>query len=379
MSSRLSETSIAVDSSRRVPFLNFPAQWAEEREELLPLLDDVFSRGAFVGGEEIERFESEAATYLGVRCVVALNSGTDALTLALRALGVGPGDEVITAANSFVASAAAIAHVGAVPVFADVLGDQTIDPSCVEAVISNRTRAIMPVHLTGRVADMGALGKIAARHGLALVEDAAQAFGSRDQGRFAGTFGIGAFSAHPLKNLNAAGDAGFITTNDDAIAERVRRLRNHGLHDRDTSVEFAFVSRMDGVQAVVLRFRLQRIGSVLARRAAHAARYDSLLAGVPAFVPTVREGSTHTYHLYVIQVPRRDELQTWLAQRGIETKIHYPTPIHLMPAAEKLGYRRGSLPRTEEQAARILSIPVNQWLTQSDVDYVAETIGAFYR
>ena len=380
MSSRPFDASIAAGSvSRRVPFVNFPAQWAEERETLRPILERVFEAGTFVGGEEVERFEAEAAAFLGVGSVVALNSGTDALILALLALGVGPGDEVITPSNSFVASTAAIVRVGATPVFADVTADQTIDPAAVEAALTSRTKAIMPVHLAGRVAAMGALSALASRHGIAIVEDAAQAFGSKDGEKYAGTFGVGAFSAHPLKNLNAAGDAGFIATDDAALAERVARLRNHGLLDRDTALEFGTVSRMDGLQAAILRYRLTRTFDVIARRSANARHYDALPARVPVVVPPVRPGSTHTYHLYVIQAPRRDDLRVWLAERGIETKIHYPTPIHLQPAARKLGYRRGSLPETERQAARILSIPINQSLRRDEIDYVAEAIEAFYR
>jgi dTDP-4-amino-4,6-dideoxygalactose transaminase len=339
----------------------------------------VFERGDFVGGADIEAFEDEVAAYTGAAHAIALNSGTDALLYALSALGIGPGDEVITPSNSFVASTATIAHAGATPVFADVLDDQMIDPAAVRAAITPRTKAIMPVHLTGRVAPMGALREIARAHHLAIVEDAAQAFGSTLGGKFAGTLGdIGAFSTHPLKNLNAAGDGGFVLTQDAAAAERIRGLRNHGFRDRDTALRFGFVSRMDTLQAAVLRFRLPRVAGVVARRRANAARYDALLDRAHAFVPSDPPQMFHTYHLYVVQVERRDELQAFLASRGIATKVHYPIPIHLQPAAEHLGYRRGSLPVTERQAERILSIPINQFLSPDDVDYVATAINEFY-
>jgi dTDP-4-amino-4,6-dideoxygalactose transaminase len=366
--------------ARTVPFLNFPAQYAEERDALTAAITRVFEKGDFVGGAEIEAFEHDVAAYSGAKYAVALNSGTDALIYALSALGIGRGDEVITPSNSFVASTAAIAHLGATPVFADVLDDQMIDPAAVEAAITPRTKAIMPVHLTGRVASMSDLTRVARTNGLAIVEDAAQAFGSTFDGRFAGTIGeAGAFSAHPLKNLNAAGDAGFVLTSDAAVAERIRGLRNHGFRDRDTALQFGFVSRMDTLQAAVLRVRLPRVAGVIARRRANAALYDAQLDRTAVFASPDAAEVFNTYHLYVIQIDRRDELQAHLTARGIATKVHYPVPIHLQPAAAGLGYGRGSLPMTERQADRILSIPINQFLASDDVAYVAAAINEFYR
>jgi dTDP-4-amino-4,6-dideoxygalactose transaminase len=367
-------------ATRTVPFLNFPAQFAEERDELTGAMLRVFEKGDFVGGAEIEAFERDVQAYTGVAHCIALNSGTDALLYGLSCLGIGRGDEVITPSNSFVASTAAIVHVGATPVFADVLDDQMIDPAAVEAAITPRTKAIMPVHLTGRVADMDALRAVAAKHKLAIIEDAAQAFGSKFGGAYAGTLGnVGAFSAHPLKNLNAGGDSGFVLTSDAAIAEKIRGLRNHGFVDRDTAMQFGFVSRMDTLQAAILRVRLPRVAGVVARRRANAALYDAQLDRSRVFVPIDARAMLNTYHLYVIQVDDRDALQAHLAARGVQTKIHYPVPIHLQPAAEKLGYKRGSLPMTERQADRILSIPINQFLGPDDIAYVATTIDEFYR
>jgi len=365
---------------RGVRYVDFGAQYAEEHAELMPLVEAVFERGDFIGGHDVARLEAEIAAYLGIEHVVTLNSGTDALVFALCALGIGRGDEVITAANSFVASAAAIAHIGATPVFADVLDDQTLDPAAVEAAIGPRTKALMPVHLTGRVADMDALGAIARKHGLAIIEDAAQAFGSKRGGRFAGTMGeIGAFSAHPLKNLNAAGDGGFVVTRDAALAERIRRLRNHGFRDRDTALEWGFVSRMDTVQAAVLRYRLAHVDGVIARRRANADRYRALLDRERAWFPIEAADQFNTHHLFVIQADHRDALARALADAGIETKVHYPTPIHLQPAAAKLGYAPGALPVTERQAGRILSLPINQFLTPDDIERVAGAINAYSR
>jgi dTDP-4-amino-4,6-dideoxygalactose transaminase len=370
--------STASVATRSVPFLDLPAQYEEEREELLPVIERVLRSGHFVGGDDIDLLEAELAEGLGAEHVIALNSGTDALILGLLALGIGPGDEVITPSNSFVASSAAIAHVGAVPVFADVLDDQMIDPDAVAAAITSRTKAIMPVHLTGRIADMGRIGEIATRNSLAVIEDAAQAFGSRFGSGAAGTFGdVGCFSTHPLKNLNAAGDGGFVVVRDRAVADKVRKLRNHGFVDRDTSVQFGFVSRMDTLQAAILRVRLRRVDGVVERRRRNARIYDELLDREHIFVPPSPPELYHTYHLYVIQVDVRDELQRSLAAKSIGTKIHYPVPIHLQPAAAALRYRVGSLPATERQADRILSVPINQFLSEDDVAYVCAAINAY--
>jgi dTDP-4-amino-4,6-dideoxygalactose transaminase len=362
-----------------VPYVNLAAQYADERATLLPLLDQALSSGQWVGGPLVEEFEAAAARYLGTPHVVGVASGTDALILGLRALGIGPGDEVITPPNSFVASTAAIHFAGATPVFADVLPDQNIDPAAVEAAITPRTRAIMPVHLTGRMADMAALGAIAAKHGLAVIEDAAQAMGSRLDGRHAGTVGtVGCFSAHPLKNLNAIGDGGFLATADADLADRLRRLRNNGLADRNTVTEWGVVSRLDHLQAAVLRHRLDRLDGIVAARRRNAEQYRARLDGAAVFAPPCRPAEFNSFHTFVIQVERRDELQAFLTANGVGTAIHYPVPIHLQPAAQSLGYRPGDFPVTERQAGRILTLPVNQSLTAQEIDYVAETVNGFY-
>ena len=364
--------------SRRVAYVDLSAQYREERDEILRRVDDVLSSGQWLGGPAIETVEQVLADRLGVRHVVALDSGTDALILALEALGVGPGDEVITPPNSFIASAGAIAATGATPVFADVGEDQNIDPAAVEAAVTPRIRAIMPVHLTGRVAEMPAIMAIAERHGLAVVEDCAQAMGSRLNGRPAGSYGrLACFSAHPLKLLNAAGDAGWVATDDARLAERVRRGRNHGLIDRNTGLTWGRVSRMDAVQAAILLNRLARLDSVIERRRAHAARYAQRLDSRHVFIPPDRPDEFNAVHSFVVQVDRRDELQGYLAERGIETKVHYPVPLHLQPMAEPLGYRLGDLPVAERQARRILSLPVHQMLSPEDIDYVAAAINGF--
>ncbi len=360
---------------RAVRYVDFPAQFEQEKAELREVFESVFGRGEFVGGAAIDALEEELAAFIGVRHVVALNSGTDALIFGLKAMGIGPGDEVITPPNSFVASTAVIVAVGATPVFADVRDDQNIDPRAIAAAITPRTRAIMPVHLTGRVADMGPIMELAQRHGLGVIEDAAQAIGSRYEGRNSGTFGTcAAFSTHPLKNLNAAGDGGFLATNDSAIAGKARLLRNHGLDGRDTVTSWGTVSRMDVLQAEILRRRLRRLSDVIERRRRNAENYKRLLGDAPLFIPQCRNHEFNTFHLFVIQADRRNELQAHLMTRGIRTAIHYPVPIHLQPAAAALGYRRGEFPVAERQSDRILSLPIHQFLSLEDQSYVADEI-----
>lgn len=364
---------------RQVPYVDFPAQWADERDEILATVEAVFQRGEFVGGPDIAELESELAAFTGTKHAVAVNSGTDALILGMKALGIGPGDEVITPPNSFVASTAAITALGATPVFADVRDDLNIDPVAVAAAVTPRTKAIMPVHLTGRIADMDPIRAIAEKHGLAVVEDAAQSAGSQYDGGMSGSLGtLGCFSAHPLKNLNAAGDAGFITTDDGPLADRIRRLRNLGLADRNTVAEFAGVSRMDTLQAAILRLRLRKLPRVIERRRNNAARYFEALDGLPLVLPTEGVREFNTFHTFVIQTESRDDLQTFLADQGIMTTIHYPIPIHLQPAAQGLGYGPGDFPVTEHQAGRILSLPINQFLGPGDLAYVADTIRRFF-
>lgn len=367
-------------SGREIPYVNMAGQWAEERDELLPIIEKVLADGHWVGGMAILRFEAAAARLCGVEQAVALNSGTDALVCGMAALGIEAGDEVITPPNSFIASTAAIVHLGARPVFVDVRDDQNLDPDKIEAAITPKTKAVMPVHLTGRIADMEPILDIAERHGLAVVEDAAQAIGSRYDGRSSGSFGrVGCFSTHPLKNLNACGDGGFLTTDDKGIAETVRAVRNHGLVDRDRVTRFGHVSRMDSLQAAILTYRVGRLEDTVRRRRANAVLYGEMLDPEHVFVAPEQEREFNTYHTFVIQVARRDELRAYLRVRGVETAIHYPIPIHLQPASAKLGYRAGDFPIAERQAERILTLPINQTLTPEDVRYVAGMVNEFFK
>lgn len=363
----------------KVPYFDLGAQFEEEREELMPIVESVLASGMYVGGPLIDVFEEDVARFVGTKYCIAVNSGTDALILGLRCLGIGPGDEVITPPNSFIASTGAIVHIGAVPVFVDVGEDQNMDPHKIEALITARTKAIMPVHLNGRICDMDRITAIAKDHGIKIIEDAAQSMGSTYKGKKSGTFGeIGCFSCSPLKNFNCCGDGGLITTNDEEIADRARRLRNHGLIDRNTVAEFGYVSRMDALQAAILRYRLGRLPDVIERRRRNVALYREALTTERVFIPPDKEYEFNTYVFFVAQVDERDALQAYLAEQGVGSMIHYPIPIHLQQAAVKLGFKRGDFPIVESQAERILSLPHHQMLKDEQIAHTFELINEFY-
>jgi len=363
----------------RIPYVNIAAHWASERAELLPLIEEVLASGQYIGGSAVEAFEISAATLCETKHCIALNSGTDALVLGLVAMGVGKGDEVITPPNSFIASTAAITHVGAIPIFVDVLEDQNIDPQLIEAAITTRTKAIMPVHLTGRMARMDKIKKIAERHNIPIIEDAAQAVGSRYKNIPSGKWGkLGCFSTHPLKNLNACGDGGFLVTDDDDIALKVRLMRNHGLVNRNIATQFGFVSRMDAVQAVILNYRIAKLDEVTSKRRENAFLYRALLNCNRVLVPVDHESEFNTYHTFVIQAQDRDGLRDHLTRAGVETSIHYPVPIHLQPAARFLGHVEGDFPNTESQAKRILTLPVNQFVTREHILTISTLVNQYY-
>lgn len=367
------------EMNRQIPYVNLKAQWIDERASLLPLIENVLASGIYVGGEDVEEFETAAAQLCGVQHVVALNSGTDALSCAMYAMGIGLGDEVITTPNSFIASAASIVQVGATPVFVDVSADQNINVELIESAVTTKTRAIMPVHLTGRIANMSEILEIGKNHNLQIVEDAAQAIGSRYKGQPSGSFGdAGCFSTHPLKNLNACGDGGFVATNDKEIAEKISLRRNHGLIDRNRVDDFGLVSRMDTLQAVVLRYRLNRLPNVIQKRRRNAELYTDVLDKQYVYIASEKNYEFNTYHTFVIQVDNRDNLREYLSSHGIGTAIHYPVTIHQQSALKKLGYKLGDFPIAESQANRILTLPVNQYMTEEEVVYVADQVNSFF-
>lgn len=365
----------------RIPYVNLAQQHRPLRNELLEAVAGVIDSGQFILGEETERFEKEFAALCEARHAVGVNSGTDALILALKALGIGPGDEVITASNSFLASASCIALAGAAPRFADVREDLNLDPEAVARAITPRTRAIIPVHLTGKPAPMKELLAVAQQHKLEVIEDAAQAVGAKLEGKPVGTLSpVGCFSLHPLKNLNACGDGGMLVTNDDGIAQRTRLLRNHGQPNRDDCTDFSMVSRLDSVQAAILRVKLRHLDEVTAKRRANAEHYRRRLDGCSRIqCPADAPGEFCVYHTFVIQADKRDELKRHLENSGIGTAIHYPVPIHLMTVGRRLGHKPGDFPVTERLAGRILSLPVYPELTSDQLDEVADAILNFYK
>lgn len=362
-----------------VPYLSLTRQFSDTdlRREMLSVLDHC----QFVLGPVVETFENRFAELCGTRFALGVNSGTDAIFLALKALGVGPGDDVITVANSFIATTGAIVAAGARPIFVDVGPDYNMNPEAIEPAITQQTCAILPVHLTGCPAPMKAIMNIAEKRGLHVIEDAAQAVGAAIGDRPTGAIGhVGCFSLHPLKNLNVAGDGGMVTTDSDALYLKLKQLRNHGLKNRDEIEEFGYNSRLDAFQAAVGIYNLQRIEKVTRKRIENAKRYDRNLTELNAFliIPPRAEGVRQVFHTYAVQAENREKLKVALDLAGIETKIHYPVPNHLQKPCKKMGWKKGDLPETEEQAMKIISLPIHQFLSEDQIDYVCETIHKFY-
>ena len=363
----------------KIPYINLKAQWIEDKDILLPIIESVLSNGKYVGGEEIEVFEENVSKVCGTKFSVALNSGTDALTLALYLLGVRRGDEVITPPNSFIASTSVIVHLGAKPVFVDVLPDQNINPDLIENAITNKTKAIMPVHLTGRICEMKKICDISKKHNIPIVEDAAQSVASMYYKKKSGSFGkIGCFSAHPLKNLNGCGDGGFITTNDQAIYQKAKEMRNHGMSNRNVVNQFGFLSRMDVLQAAILNYRLKKLNQVIEKRRNNAKFYFEKLDKDNFLLSNEKEYQFNTYHTFVLQTEVREKIMRYLKNLGIETAIHYPIPIHLQPAAKYLNYNKDDFPVTENQCQKILTLPIHQNLKKQELEYVVKSLNNYF-
>jgi dTDP-4-amino-4,6-dideoxygalactose transaminase len=359
-----------------IPFVDLKRQCRAICDEVHQAIQEVLDQCAFASGPAVAAFEADFARYCGVRHCIGVNSGTSALHLALLACGVGPGDEVITVPMTFVATAWAISYVGARPVFVDIEPDTvTIDISQVERAITSRTRAILPVHLYGQMAQLDPLLEICDRHGLALIEDAAQAHGAMYHGRRAGAVGrVGCFSFYPSKNLGAYGEGGAITTNDDAIAARVRSLRDHAQSERYRHEELGFNYRMDGLQGAVLSVKLRHLEGWNARRRQVATRYRALLGDTPLALPNEAEGRHHVWHLYVVRHTERNRLQQALTAAGIASGIHYSIPVHLQPAYTSLGYRAGDFPVAERVAQQCLSLPIYAEITEKEQGHIAHIL-----
>ncbi len=363
----------------QVPFVDLAAQYSTIADEINETTSRIIQKADFILGREVRLFEEEFAAFSEARYTVGVDSGTSALELALRAYDIGPGDEVITAANSFIASALAISHAGATPVLVDVDPfTHTIDVTGIERAITSRTKAILPVHLYGHPAHMDPIRQLAEQHGLIVIEDACQAHGARYKGRRAGSLGhAAAFSFYPGKNLGAYGDGGMVVTNDADIRKRLEMLRNYGQEEKYHHLTQGFNRRLDTLQAAVLRVKLKYLEKWNAARRWQAELYHRLLAGTALVLPSEAVGAQSVWHLYVIRTEHRDKLKEYLASRGIAAGIHYPVPIHLQPAYKNLGYKRGSFPVTEQYAQRILSLPMYAELTPELIEYVSKTILTF--
>jgi len=363
-----------------IPLVDLRAQYFEIQEEIEAAMRGVIESTRFIGGPEIAGFESEFAQYCQCEHCVAVSSGTSALVLALQACGIGPGDEVVTATHTFVATAEAIVAVGARPVLVDVDPiTYTMDPDQVLKAVTGRTRAILPVHIYGHPANLAPLQEICSRYKLFLIEDAAQAHGALYRNQRVGSLGhLACFSYYPGKNLGAYGDAGAVLTNDQDLALRLRMLANHGRHP-DEKYEHRIVGlnhRMDAIQASILRVKLRHLDDWNARRRALAATYNDALANSGVVTPTSVTWATPVYHLYVIQLPpgRRDRVRNALKQRGVSTGVHYPIPVHLQPAFKSLGYARGDFPVAENLCERIISLPMYPELTTDQVQSIATCV-----
>lgn len=341
----------------------------------------VVQKGDFTLGRAVDEFEERFAEVAGVKHVIGVGSGTDALFLSLKALGVGPGDEVITTPFTFYATIGAIVTAGARPVFVDVLDDFNIDPDRIEAAITSKTKAILPVHWSGKPCRMDDILSIAEKRGLKVVEDSCHGIRASYKGKSAGTFGdFGCFSMHPLKNLNVWGDGGLACTNSDELASEMRLLRNHGLADRDHCQRFAYNSRLDTIQAIVANHMMDKIDDITDMRIKNSKYLDEGLLNISGVTIPPRDADhiKHVYHIYSLRYERRDALQSFLEDRGVDAKAHYPIPMHLQPAASEYGYKKGDFPVCEAISNSTLSLPVHEFVEKADLDKMISLIREFY-
>jgi dTDP-4-amino-4,6-dideoxygalactose transaminase len=357
-----------------IPFVDLKAQYASIKHEIEPAIRGILESTQFILGSEVAAFEEEFASYCGAEHGIGVNTGTSALHLSLLAAGVGPGDEVITVPFTFVASVAAIVYTGAQPVFVDIDPDTfTIDVAAIESAITPRTKAILPVHLYGQPADMDPILAIARRHGLVVIEDACQAHGAEYKGRRTGSLGdFGCFSFYPGKNLGAYGEGGMVTTRDAGYARKIRMLRDWGAERKYEHVLKGYNYRLEGIQGAILRVKLRHLEAWTEARRAAAALYDRLLVGVPT--PRAAAYSRHVYHIYAIRTRERAQWQEALNAQGIQSGIHYPIPVHLLPAYADLGYKAGEFPHSEQAAREVLSLPIFPELTSEQCETVCHAV-----
>lgn len=365
---------------KSIPLVDLRAQYLPLKDEIIVGIEQVLGGMHLFLGENVRKLEEEFSEYCGAQFGIGVSDGTTALHVILRAMGIGSGDEVITVSHTFIATVEAVLLAGAKPVFVDINPDTYLmDVSQVEEKITSRTKAILPVHLYGQTVDFGPLREIASRHGLKLVEDSCQAHGAANHGQRAGGLGdAAAFSFYYSKNLGAYGEGGFVTTDDFELASQIRKIRDHGSGEKYHHDVMGFNGRLDELQAVVLRAKLPHLNDWNDRRRERAALYDRLLKGMPVKIPAVTPGNTPVYHLYVISTSQRDELQSYLMDKGIATGIHYPIPVHLQNSMRNLGYEVGSLPVTEKAVSEILSLPIYPEITEEEIECIASAIGEFF-
>ncbi|MBN2459207.1 DegT/DnrJ/EryC1/StrS family aminotransferase [Candidatus Woesearchaeota archaeon] len=363
-----------------VPYSYLKEQFSSP-DAILADVKKLVQSGDFTLGKALEEFEKKFASYLGAKYAIGVGTGTDALRLSLMAAGIKPGDEVITAANTFYSTAAAIATVGARPVFVDVDDSLLMNPGLIEKAITKKTKAIIPVHLHGLLCEMKKISVIAKKHDLVIIEDSCQSLGAMIEGKKAGTFGLtGCFSFHPLKPLNVWGDAGMVVTDSDAVKDRILLLRNNGLKNRDECEEYAYNCRMDTLQAVVGNHLIGDLDKVLDAKIANANYYDKELSKIKQIkVPARNSKNRYVFHNYVVFAEKRDELIDYLKKKGVTAKIHYPIPLHLQKASKYLGYKAGDFPVAEAQAKKIISLPVHQYITKEQREFVVKMIKEFYK
>lgn len=365
--------------------MHVPYSYLERQfSDIEPYLDDLrrfVKTTDFTLGAELEKFEQRFAKLHHAPHAIGVGTGTDALAMSFKMLNIGAGDEVITCANTFIASVGAIIQAGATPVLVDSENGYVIDPSKIETAITDRTKAIMPVHYTGNIADMPTITKIAEKYNLHIVEDACQTILGRIDDKYAGSWGeFACFSLHPLKNLNVWSDAGVIITHSDEYAEKLRLYRNHGLINRDVCVEYGINCRMDTIQAVIANRLMNQLEAITEKRRDIAHLYDKSFSDLSEFIdiPVRRNSVYHVFHIYVLRVKHRDQLLQYLKTNGVEVKIHYPIPMHLQPAAKNLGYKKGDFPVAEKHGQEVITLPAHPYLTPEEVDYTIEKVREFY-
>jgi dTDP-4-amino-4,6-dideoxygalactose transaminase len=365
----------------KIPFLSFAPANAAIKTEVLEAFEIFFDSSWYVLGERVKQFEKEYAAYSQTKFAIGVSNGLDALFLSLKALDMKEGDEVIVPSNTYIATALAVSYTGAKPVFVEPnIGTYNIDPARIEAAITNRTKAIMPVHLYGQCCEMEAIMQIAAKHNLFVIEDNAQAHGASFNNKVTGSFGhANGISFYPGKNLGALGDAGAITTNDEALAIKLSTLRNYGSQKKYYNEVIGYNMRLDELQAAILSVKLNYMGQWNEQRLAAAATYHQLLANMPDIIlPAIADGATHVYHLFVIRAKQRDELQAYLSEHGVGTLIHYPVPIHLQEAYKNFNYKKGDFPIAEEIADTALSLPMYPGIATDEIEFVCKQVKDFF-